>query len=102
MYAYCAHSLVMRDTKNEKQWRKLPMTTAQIALSVIMIVASLFLIVVVLLQEGAQQGLGAIEGGADTFFGKGKASAADRIFARLTSVVGVVFVIAAIILNVVH
>ena len=55
MYAYCAHSLVMRDTKNEKQWRKLPMTTAQIALSVIMIVASLFLIVVVLLQHGAQQ-----------------------------------------------
>ena len=34
------------------------MTTAQIALSVIMIIASLFLIVVVLLQEGAQQGLG--------------------------------------------
>ena len=59
------------------------MTTAQIALSVIMIIASLFLIVVVLLQEGAQQGLGAIEGGADTFFGKGKASASDRIFARL-------------------
>ena len=78
------------------------MSTAQITLSVIMIIASLFLIVVVLLQEGAQQGLGAIEGGADTFFGKGKASAADRIFARLTSVVGVVFVIAAIILNVVH
>ena len=72
------------------------MSTAQIALSVIMIIASLFLIVVVLLQEGA------LEGGADTFFGKGKASAADRIFARLTSVVGVVFVIAAIILNVVH
>ena len=34
------------------------MTTAQIALSVVMIVASLFLIVVVLLQSGAQQGLG--------------------------------------------
>ncbi len=42
------------------------MTTAQIALSVIMIIASLFLIVVVLLQEGAQQGLGAIEGAAQT------------------------------------
>ena len=68
------------------------MTTAQIALSVIMIIASLFLIVVVLLQEGAQQGLGAIEGGADTFFGKGKASASDRIFARLTSIVGVISV----------
>ena len=63
------------------------MTTAQIALSVIMIIASLFLIVVVLLQEG---------------FGKGKASASDRIFARLTSIVGVIFVIAAIVLNIVH
>ena len=69
------------------------MTTAQIALSVLMIIASLFLIVV---------GLGAIEGGADTFFGKGKASASDRIFARLTSIVGVIFVVAAIVLNVVH
>ena len=43
------------------------MTTAQIALSIVMIVASLFLIVVVLLQSGAQQGLGAISGGAETF-----------------------------------
>lgn len=99
MYAYCAHNLVMRDKKNEKQWRKLPMTTAQIALSVIMIVASLFLIVVVLLQHGAQQGLGAVSGSADTFYGSGKASASDRIFARLTSIVGVVFVIIAIVLN---
>ena len=61
------------------------MTTAQIALSVVMIVASLFLIVVVLLQNGAQQGLGAISGGAETFFGAGKATAADKVFARLTS-----------------
>ena len=76
------------------------MTTAQIALSVIMIVASLFLIVVVLLQHGAQQGLGAVSGSAETFYGSGKAS--DRIFARLTSIVGVVFVIIAIVLNLIH
>lgn len=74
------------------------MTTAQIALSVIMIVASLFLIVVVLLQHG----LGAVSGSADTFYGSGKASASDRIFARLTSIVGVVFVIIAIVLNLIH
>ena len=78
------------------------MTTAQIALSIVMIVASLFLIVVVLLQNGAQQGLGAISGGAETFFGSGKATAADNIFARLTSVVGVIFVIAALVLNLIH
>ena len=73
------------------------MTTAQIALSIVMIIASLFLIVVVLLQS-----LGAISGGAETFFGAGKASAADKVLARLTSVVGVIFVIAAIVLNVIH
>ncbi|WP_281692123.1 preprotein translocase subunit SecG [Agathobaculum desmolans] len=78
------------------------MTTAQTVLSIVMIVASLFLIIVVLLQNGAQQGLGAISGGAETFFGAGKASASDRIFARLTSVVGVIFVIAAIVLNLIH
>ena len=78
------------------------MTTAQIALSIVMIVASLFLIVVVLLQNGAQQGLGAISGGAETFFGSGKATAADKIVARLTSVVGVIFVIAALVLNLIH
>ena len=78
------------------------MTTAQIALSIVMIVASLFLIVVVLLQNGAQQGLGAISGGAETFFGSGKATAADKIFARLTSVGGVIFVIAALVLNLIH
>ncbi|MFR3787520.1 MAG: preprotein translocase subunit SecG [Agathobaculum desmolans] len=78
------------------------MTTAQNVLSIVMIVASLFLIIVVLLQNGAQQGLGAISGGAETFFGAGKASASDRIFARLTSVVGVIFVIAAIVLNLIH
>lgn len=53
-------------------------------------------------QHGAQQGLGAVSGSADTFYGSGKASASDRIFARLTSIVGVVFVIIAIVLNLIH
>ncbi|MCI7125664.1 MAG: preprotein translocase subunit SecG [Agathobaculum sp.] len=78
------------------------MTTTQIALSAVMIIASLFLIIVVLLQSGAQQGLGSVSGGAETFFGSGKASAADKVLARLTSVIGVVFIIAAIVLNLVH
>ncbi len=78
------------------------MTGVQIGLSVAMIVASLFLICVVLLQNGAAQGIGAVSGGAETFFGSGKASASDKVFARLTSVVGVLFVIIAIVLNIVH
>ncbi len=78
------------------------MTNVQIGLSVAMIIASLFLIIVVLLQNGAAQGIGAVSGGAETFFGSGKASASDKIFARLTSVVGVLFVIIAVAMNLVH
>ncbi|MCQ5130795.1 preprotein translocase subunit SecG [Butyricicoccus faecihominis] len=78
------------------------MTTAQIALSIVMIVASLFLIIVVLLQSGASQGIGAVSGGAETFFGAGKASAADKILARLTTAMGVVFVVVALVLNLLH
>ena len=78
------------------------MTTAQIALSIVMIVASLFLIIVVLLQSGASQGIGAVSGGAETFFGSGKASAADKILARLTTAMGVVFVVVALVLNLLH
>ncbi len=78
------------------------LTGVQIGLSVAMIVASLFLICVVLLQNGAAQGIGAVSGGAETFFGSGKASASDKVFARLTSVVGILFVIIAIVLNIVH
>ncbi len=78
------------------------MTSVQVGLSVAMIVASLFLIFVVLLQNGAAQGIGAVSGGAETFFGSGKASASDKIFAKLTSVVGVLFVIIAIVLNIIH
>ena len=79
------------------------MGTLKLVLSIVEVIACVFLTVVVLLQQGARQGLsGSIAGGADTFFGKGKASASDRIFARLTSIVGVIFVVAAIVLNVVH
>ncbi len=78
------------------------LTSVQIGLSVAMIVASVFLIFVVLLQNGAAQGIGAVSGGAETFFGSGKASASDKIFARLTSIVGVLFVVIAIVLNVIH
>ncbi len=78
------------------------MTNVQMGLSVAMIVASLFLIIVVLLQNGAAQGIGAVSGGAETFFGSGKASASDKLLAKLTSAVGVLFVIIAVAMNIVH
>jgi preprotein translocase subunit SecG len=45
-----------------------------IALSILFLIASLFLVVVILFQSGKSAGIsGAIGGGADNFFAKGKA-----------------------------
>ena len=62
------------------------------AVTVIQVLCGLFLIAVVLLQSGKSAGLsGAIAGGADTFFGKGKSGRKDRTLRILTTVLSTVF-----------
>ena len=46
------------------------MSSIEIVLGIVLIVFSIAIIAVVLLQEGHQQNLGAIGGGADTFLSK--------------------------------
>lgn len=76
------------------------MDTLHIALSVIEVLACLFLIVTILLQEGTSQGLsGSISGGAETFFGSKKAHGMQSTLNRITGVVAVVFVVVAVALN---
>lgn len=76
------------------------MTTSQIVLAVVMILASLFLTITILMQSGARQGMsGTISGGAETFFGSGKAKGMDAMLNKLTIVVAIIFVILAIALN---
>lgn len=60
----------------------------------LLIVSGLFLVVAVLLQNGKSHGLsGAISGGAETFFGKERGSKIDKVLGKLTTIVGIVFVI---------
>lgn len=76
------------------------MGTLKLILSIVEVLACVFLTVVILLQQGARQGLsGAISGGADTFFGQSKASNMQRTLSRLTTVIGVVFVVIAVVMN---
>lgn len=44
------------------------MGVAQIIFGIILILFSIGIIIIVLLQEGSQQNMGTITGGADTFF----------------------------------
>lgn len=77
------------------------MTTMQTVLAVVMILASLFLTFTILMQSGSRQGMsGTISGGAETFFGSGKAKGMDAMLNKLTIVVAIVFVLLAIALNI--
>lgn len=68
-----------------------------IFLGILLLVAALFLIVAVLLQNGKSKGTGVVTGGAETFFGKNKGKAIDKKLSLLTAIVAVVFVLLVII-----
>ncbi len=64
----------------------------EIALAAGLILLSIFLVVVVLLQESKSAGLsGAIAGGADTFFGKNKGRTMEAKLAKITKLVAALF-----------
>lgn len=69
------------------------------ALTIIQLVLAVILTGIIILQQGRQQGLGAISGAADTFFSKNKASSIDAILSKLTVVIATVFIILTLVLN---
>ena len=76
------------------------MNTLTIIFTVIQLLASLFLIAVILLQSGKSAGLsGAISSGADTFMSKGKAKTLDAKLAKMTKWVALGFVLLTLVLN---
>lgn len=71
----------------------------QIVMGIVLLVFSLAIILVVLLQEGHQQNLGAITGGADTFFSKNKARSVDAFLSRWTKIIAIGFFVLVIAMN---
>ena len=74
-----------------------------IALSIIHLVAAVFLIAVILLQSGKSAGLsGALTGGnTDTFMSKNKGRSLDKRLARITKWVAVGFALITLVINLV-
>lgn len=75
------------------------MEIISVIIKIIVLIMSVFLVVAVLMQEGKSYGLGAIEGGADNFFGKTKGKQVSSKLNRLTTVVAIVFVVVVILLS---
>lgn len=64
--------------------------------NILLILDALALIVAVLMQQGNTQNLGAISGGAETFFGKNKARSYEGKLEMLTKITATAFVLLAI------
>lgn len=78
------------------------MSVSTLVLSIIVVIASVFLICVVLLQSGKNSGVAAsISGGADTFLSKNKNNTWDAKLARITKWVAFAFMFVVLLLNLV-
>ncbi|MBO4693556.1 MAG: preprotein translocase subunit SecG [Clostridia bacterium] len=76
------------------------MSVWEIILGIAVVLVSLFIIVVILLQQGHRAGItGAISGGADTFLSKNKARTFDATLARFTKYIAILFFILALVAN---
>jgi len=75
-------------------------TALKIILAVLFILAGLALTVIVLMQEGKQQGLGAISGAAETYWGKNKGRSMEGILVKVTTALVVVFLFVSLLLNI--
>ena len=71
-----------------------------IVLGVVLGIVSIAIIVVIILQEGNQQGIGVVTGAADSYFSKNKARSIDAFLSRWRKVFGAGFVLFVIALNV--
>ena len=76
------------------------MAALRIVLTVILILVSIVFTAIVLMQEGKSAGLGAISGAAETYGGKNKGRSMEGALVKLTKVLGVVFMLLAIVLNI--
>ena len=75
------------------------MSALRIVFTILFIIDCLVLTVVVLMQEGKSQGLGAIAGAAETYWGKNKGRSMEGFLVKLTRALAVLFMVLAILLN---
>lgn len=76
--------------------------TLDLVLTILQVVSGLVVSIIILLQSGKSAGLsGAIAGGADTFFSKGKSKTLDQKLAKATKWIALVFVLLTLALHII-
>ena len=77
------------------------MSAIEIILNILMVISALVLIVTVLMQSSDSDGMGALAGGSETFFGKNKNNTLEGKLANATKISAIVFVVLAILMLIV-
>lgn len=75
------------------------MSAIEVILGIVLMIFSIAITIVVLLQEGHEQNVGVVTGGADTFLAKNKARSVDAFLARWTKVIAIGFFLLVIVIN---
>ena len=75
------------------------MTILKYVLMVLFVLVCIIATVLVLMQEGRSQGLAAIAGAAETYWGKNKGRSMEGNLVKWTKILTVVFFLLAIVLN---
>lgn len=76
------------------------MAVLRTVLTIILILVCIVFTAIVLMQEGKSAGLGAISGAAETYWGKNKGRSMEGTLQKLTKILGVVFIVLAVVLNI--
>ena len=71
----------------------------RIAVAIVFMLVCVALTALVLMQEGKSAGLGAIQGAADTYWGKNKGRSMEGAMIKATKILGVVFLLLSVLLN---
>ena len=75
----------------------------EFVLLAILLLSALFIVIAVIFQKSADEGLsGTIAGGNETFYGKEKSAHTDKLWFRLTLIVSIVFVVAVLLAYVIQ
>ena len=77
------------------------MSAIELILDILMVIAALVMIVTVLMQNSESDGMGALTGGSETFFGKNKNSTLEGKLSNATKISSIVFVVLAIVMLIV-
>lgn len=71
----------------------------RVLLTIMHLLFCISIIIIVLLQSAKQQGLGAIAGGAESFFGKNKGRTLDSVLNKYTKVAAIAFLVTSVTLQ---